>query len=114
MRRLRLLQLILAFSIPVLLFAGSSTAVPPEVVAQFEPGIIEVENDGRTTEIPYRIRRPKDLTTDEPVPLVIFMHGAGSRGNDNQKQLGRANTLDLGTIFAVSRATWPQHLAAYH
>ena len=35
-------------------------------------------------------------------------------GDDNQQQLGRANTLDLGTIFAVSRATWPQHLAAYH
>ena len=29
-------------------------------------------------------------------------------GDDNQQQLGRANTLDLGTIFAVSRATWPQ------
>ena len=88
MRRLRPLQLILAFVIPVLVCAGSSTAVPPKVVAQFEPGIIEVENDGQTTEIPYRIRRPEDLTTDEPVPLIIFLHGAGSRGNDNQKQLG--------------------------
>ena len=88
MRRLRPLQLILAFFIPVLVCAGSSTAVPPKVVAQFEPGIIEVENDGQTTEIPYRIRRPEDLTTDEPVPLIIFLHGAGSRGNDNQKQLG--------------------------
>ena len=35
-------------------------------------------------------------------------------GDDNQQQLGRVNTLDLDTIFAVSRRTWPQHLAAYH
>ena len=34
-------------------------------------------------------------------------------GDDDQR-LGRANTLDLETIFAVSRATWPQYLAAYH
>ena len=26
----------------------------------------------------------------------------------------RATTLDLEAVFAVSRATWPQHLAAYH
>lgn len=35
-------------------------------------------------------------------------------GDDDQQPLGRANTLDLETIFAVSRRTWPQHLAAYH
>ena len=88
MRRLRPLQMILVFCIPVLIGAGSSIAVPPKVVSQFDPGIIKVENDGREMEIPYRIRRPEDLTTDEPVPLIIFLHGAGSRGNDNQKQLG--------------------------
>ncbi len=33
---------------------------------------------------------------------------------DDDRRLGRANTLDLETIFAVSRATWPQHLATYH
>ena len=27
---------------------------------------------------------------------------------------GRATTIDLEAVFAVSRATWPQHLAAYH
>ena len=33
-------------------------------------------------------------------------------GDDNQQQLGRVNTLDLAAVFAVSRATWPQHLIA--
>ena len=88
MRRLRLLQLILVFCIPVLVAAVPSDAVPPQVVSRFEPGVIEVEHDGSTMKIPYRIHRPEDLTPEEPVPLVVFLHGAGSRGGDNQKQLG--------------------------
>ena len=32
----------------------------------------------------------------------------------DDQRLGRANTLDLEAVLAVSRATWPQHLAAYH
>ena len=68
--------------------ASGSAAPPPAVVSQFESGIIEVETDGRRTRIPYRIHRPKDLSPDDPVPLIIFLHGAGSRGDDNRKQLG--------------------------
>ena len=33
-------------------------------------------------------------------------------GDDPRR--GRATTIDLEAVFAVSRATWPQHLAAYH
>ena len=32
----------------------------------------------------------------------------------DDQRLGRVNTLDLAAVFAVSRRTWPQHLAAYH
>ena len=32
----------------------------------------------------------------------------------DDRRSGRAATLDLEAVFAVSRATWPQHLAAYH
>ena len=31
----------------------------------------------------------------------------------DDQRLGRA-TIDLEAVFAVSRRTWPQHLAAYH
>ena len=67
---------------------SASAAVPPEVVAEFDVGVIEVDVEGGTTEIPYRIRRPEGLSADDPVPLIIFLHGAGSRGDDNRKQLG--------------------------
>ena len=76
-----------------LIFVGASTPgfapVPPGVESKFEPGIIKIEHDGRTTEIPYRIHRPEGLSSNDPAPLVIFLHGAGSRGEDNRKQLGK-------------------------
>lgn len=88
MRRLVAFVMLLALLVPVATSADSSTVVPPGVVAKFEPGVIKVENEGGITEIPYRIHRPEDLTAEDPVPLIIFLHGAGSRGDDNRKQLG--------------------------
>ncbi len=37
--------------------------------------------------MPYRIMRPLDAKDGEKYPLVIFLHGSGERGNDNEKQL---------------------------
>ena len=37
---------------------------------------------------------PKDVDTDEKLPLVIYMHGAGERGNTDGSQvdqIGRAH-----------------------
>jgi predicted peptidase len=38
----------------------------------------------------YRILYPENYKKEKPYPLVVFLHGAGERGNDNQHQ------LDLG------------------
>lgn len=41
-----------------------------------------------TDTLPYRFYRSKKAeTTNEALPLVIFLHGAGERGNDNVAQL---------------------------
>lgn len=39
--------------------------------------------------LPYCVYTPQ-LSEDEKVPLVLFLHGAGERGNDNKSQLKRA------------------------
>lgn len=44
-----------------------------------------VHEDGRT--LPYRILYPENYDSSKEYPLVLFLHGAGERGDDNEKQL---------------------------
>lgn len=41
--------------------------------------------DGDT--LPYRFLEPKHINKNRTYPLVLFLHGAGERGRDNEKQL---------------------------
>lgn len=55
--------------------------------------------------LPYRILFPKDYGKDKiKYPLVLFLHGAGERGNDNEKQLTHGARLFLDSIH---RTTYP-------
>jgi len=48
----------------------------------FEPHIYEDE----FIKLPYRLFKPK-IKEGKVYPLVVFLHGAGERGNDNEKQI---------------------------
>ena len=41
----------------------------------------------------YRILFPKNFSTVKQYPIVLFLHGAGERGNDNVKQLVHGSSL---------------------
>ena len=41
----------------------------------------------------YRVLYPKDFDENSSYPLVLFLHGAGERGNDNIKQLTHGSSL---------------------
>jgi predicted peptidase len=43
--------------------------------------------DVEPVEFAYRLLGPKSITPGTRYPLVIFLHGAGERGNDNPSQL---------------------------
>jgi len=45
--------------------------------------------------LPYRILYPPDYKPGKPYPLVVFLHGAGERGTDNEKQLWHGADLFL-------------------
>jgi predicted peptidase len=58
--------------------------------------------------LPYGILSPINLMDGEKYPLVIFLHGAGERGNDNAKHLKHiqilftTNTLNKFPCFIVA------------
>ncbi len=45
--------------------------------------------------LPYRILFPKHYDKTKKYPLVLVLHGAGERGNDNEKQLTHGSKLFL-------------------
>ncbi|MGE3805775.1 MAG: dienelactone hydrolase family protein [Gemmataceae bacterium] len=63
------------------------------------------DKNGKT--LPYRLLKPKKIEAKQKYPLVVFLHGAGERGNDNEKQLihGVGNfveNLDKHPCFLVA------------
>src|SRR5690606_25930142 len=43
----------------------------------------------------YRILYPENFSEDKTYPVVLFLHGAGERGNDNEAQLIHGGKLFL-------------------
>lgn len=52
----------------------------------------------------YRILYPENYNSSLSYPLVVFLHGAGERGNDNEKQLTHGATLFTNS---ANRAQYP-------
>ncbi len=46
----------------------------------------------------YRMLLPQDFDENKQYPLVLFLHGAGERGNGNKKQLVHGSLLFLDNI----------------
>jgi predicted peptidase len=43
--------------------------------------------DATGSKLLYRLMKPEAYDASKKYPLVVFLHGAGERGNDNEKQL---------------------------
>ena len=46
----------------------------------------------------YRFLRPENMKKNKKYPLVVFLHGAGERGSDNQKQLVHGGQMWLNPV----------------
>jgi len=71
-------------------FAEDATTAPTDDHSDFQALVYE---DGQGGELPYRLIVPK--SADSAMPVLLFLHGAGERGDDNQKQLIWGNDLLL-------------------
>jgi predicted peptidase len=71
----------ISLAILLLIFFGASTFA--QNLALFEKHWL-IQN---TDTLPYRLLLPENYDASKKYPLIFFMHGAGERGNDNEKQL---------------------------
>lgn len=61
--------------------------------------------------LPYRVLFPENYDKTQSYPLVIFLHGAGERGNDNEKQLTHGASLftdELNRVDFPAIVLFPQ------
>ncbi|WP_417444796.1 alpha/beta hydrolase-fold protein [Joostella sp.] len=67
-------------------------SLPMLIIAQNE--LYQKDNFvvGKDT-LKYRILLPKNFSNQKEYPLVLFLHGAGERGNDNVSQLTHGSSL---------------------
>ncbi len=57
-------------------------------------------SDGKNT-LNYRILYPSDYDVNRKYPLILVLHGAGERGNDNNAQLIHGGKLFLDSAVRV-------------
>lgn len=76
------------------------TRVQGATVDDFEPRVHTSTSHGS---LPYRILKPAGYTPSQSYPLVLFLHGAGSRGNDNVGQFNQPGPLEFVSDSAAAK-----------
>ena len=88
MRRCLLLPLVMLSLLGTV--SPSSAAedpMPVDPATLYEAHTLEHDDNGDAATLPYRLLKPKTIEDGKRYPLVVFLHGAGERGDDNRAQL---------------------------
>ena len=70
----------------VLLMHAQLTAEEPRNEG-YESRTVTVTEQGEPVDFRYRLLRPATIEPETRYPVILFLHGAGERGNDNARQL---------------------------
>lgn len=88
-------------------FLGCLLFVGLLVQAQSQPNTISFDKKVYLSEqgsLPFAILLPENFDPEKAYPLVLFLHGAGERGHDNDLQLVHGSSLFTSASF---RAEYP-------
>ena len=83
---MRAWQAVVALFGAVVVMGGQTTACGA-VPEGFEARTVSVAEAGKPVEFKYRVLKPATVEPGKKYPLVLFLHGAGERGSDNELQL---------------------------
>ena len=86
----------LSFSMKKSFFLFLFTFLSFIVHAQFQPATFMI----RGNTLPYLVMYPENYDKNREYPLVVFLHGAGERGTDNQKQLTHGQGFLIENFYA--------------
>jgi predicted peptidase len=82
MREVEMLSIVVS-----LMMLESALSQADATVAQYEEHRYELKSSEGSLTLPYRLLKPATIEPGKKYPLVLFLHGAGERGDDNRKQL---------------------------
>lgn len=73
----------------------------------------DIENDNV---IPYRLFIPEDYDQQKEYPIILFLHGAGESGTDNEKQLGNIKKMfeKNGDLLSETIIVCPQTITGWN
>lgn len=94
---------IFAYLLPIVIFSFTRCEAQREI--SFDKGIFTSENDS----LPYRILYPQDYDSNTRYPMLVFLHGSGARGNDNEAQL---SNVPQAFLNEYNRTTFPCFILA--
>lgn len=92
----------------VLLAAVGAAPARAQTVDDFQARTF---TDAQGHVLPYRLFVPAGYDPARKYPLVLFLHGAGERGDDNRRQLS-AQPAPLVFVRPENQAKWPAFMLA--
>lgn len=98
-----------AFLLGAVVLMPMPLAAEDPAIEAFESRQVTVVENGAPVEFRYRLLRPAAAAADTRFPVILFLHGAGERGNDNERQLTH---FPRWMAEASQRATRPCFLLA--
>lgn len=72
-----------------------TSGLTPEVLEAFKPDVFDDEG----FKLPYRLLSPEGASAEDKRPLLLFLHGLGERGDNNEAQIVHGGKLFAGPEF---------------
>ena len=95
---------------PLLAFAASLVAASAQAATRDDFLYGNSEPDG--TGLPFRYFVPPDATPGEAYPVILFLHGSGERGSDNEAQLNNSANGAMQLLDDANLALQPVFMIA--